>query len=593
MQAVCEKQSCSAADVKSFSKKYLFYKRGFKTFSQHCRLQPYCSGRSNEYRTFDGTCNNLGSTLYGSVGRPLERFLPAAYSDYISDPRKYGKNGDLLLPARHISEKVMLDIQILNDKMTTMMMYFGELLVHDFAKTEIIKLEGKNVPCCSHIPYDGCISMYVSPRDTFYSQFNVGCLNLTRSKATVNGDCKFGKREQENAITSFIDASFLYGSSEDQSTILRLNANSEQLKSSHGSLLPDSGPDGCYIHYNRCPFIAGDSRVNDNAGVAILHTVFLRAHNNIAKEIKSLKPSWNPTKIFQETSLSTGALAPTEVAKGLMNAYDIGELACRKIIGAMVQSITYREYVPLVVGTAAMSKYDLTVGNVPDSTIYNAKINPAIRNSFTTAAFRFRHATIPSYTEMYFNDGTTISTGMTKQRARATSVFMSSSVTKQWDNFRAVAAPFGSDLGAINIQRGRDHGLPPWNEFREFCGFSKYNSFEEIPDIDTLTLVNLKLSYKHVDDIDLFVGGLLERPVAGGATGETFTCLNAKQFELLKNGDRYFYTNGATGRNMKGFGYSAAQIKELNKASLARLFCDFTGIREIQPKVLEKADSCS
>ncbi|KAG1713922.1 Chorion peroxidase [Nymphon striatum] len=285
-----------------------------------------------------------------------------------------------------------------------------------------------------------------------------------------------------------------------------------------------------------------------------------------------------------------------------------------KLIGAILQSITYREYVPLVVGTAAMSKYDLTVGNVPDPTMYNPEINPAIRNSFSTAAFRFAHATIPSDFDMVFNDNTTrslpieqsfleplqfhtkyfdgILAGMTKQCAREASVFMASSVSKQLGNLRG-KKPFGSDLGATNIQRGRDHGLPPWNEFREFCGFSKYNRFEEIPDIDPRILFNLKLSYEHVDDIDLFVGGLLEKPVAGGATGETFACLNAKQFEILKNGDRFFYTNGATADKLKGIGYSAAKIKELNKASLARLLCDFTNIEEIQPRVLEKANSCS
>ncbi|KAG1713929.1 Gag-Pol polyprotein [Nymphon striatum] len=85
MQAVCENQSCSSSDVQAFSNLPLgLHKAGFDTFSQHCRRQIDCSGISKEYRTYDGTCNNLirrETSLYGSVGTPLERFLPAAYSD--------------------------------------------------------------------------------------------------------------------------------------------------------------------------------------------------------------------------------------------------------------------------------------------------------------------------------------------------------------------------------------------------------------------------------------------------------------------------------------------------------------------------------
>ncbi len=44
------------------------------------------------------------------------------------------------------------------------------------------------------------------------------------------------------------------------------------------------------------------------------------------------------------------------------------------------------------------------------------------------------------------------------------------------------------------------------------------------------------------DNIDLWVGGLLEKPLRGAKIGRTFTCLLADQFRRLRDGDRYSST---------------------------------------------------
>ncbi|CAG2057780.1 unnamed protein product [Timema podura] len=51
----------------------------------------------------------------------------------------------------------------------------------------------------------------------------------------------------------------------------------------------------------------------------------------------------------------------------------------------------------------------------------------------------------------------------------------------------------------------------------------------------------LSQHYLHVDDVDLFVGGRLERLIPGTLAGITFQCIMGEQFFRWKFGDRWFY----------------------------------------------------
>lgn len=86
-------------------------------------------------------------------------------------------------------------------------------------------------------------------------------------------------------------------------------------------------------------------------------------------------------------------------------------------------------------------------------------------------------------------------------------------------------------LGALNIQRGRDHGLASYNKYRSICGLKRAETFDQFTNIKPDSLRKIRSLYDHPDDVDLFTGGVVEVPVSGGLVGETFACNLKKIFK--------------------------------------------------------------
>ena len=146
-------------------------------------------------------------------------------------------------------------------------------------------------------------------------------------------------------------------------------------------------------------------------------------------------------------------------------------------------------------------------------------------------------------------------------------------------------------MTALNIRRGRDHGIPGYNKYRERCSdyatnFSKANSFDDLTTggwISKADARNLEKVFPSVDDIDLFVGGMLEKQMAEGLLGPTFKCIIGEQFRKLKRGDRFWYENGTNPTTR----FSREQLQELRKTTLARLLCENSEIKLVQPMMFK------
>lgn len=95
------------------------------------------------------------------------------------------------------------------------------------------------------------------------------------------------------------------------------------------------------------------------------------------------------------------------------------------------------------------------------------------------------------------------------------------------------------DLGAMNIQRARDHGLPSYADYRRFCNLAVPTTFAQLRnEIEPEQLRKLEEVYRHPGNIDLFPGAMSERPLPGAKVGATFMCLLVEQFKNTRAGDR-------------------------------------------------------
>lgn len=53
---------------------------------------------------------------------------------------------------------------------------------------------------------------------------------------------------------------------------------------------------------------AGDPRVSEQPGLTAFHTLFVRAHNNIATQLRRINPRWTGETLYQEARKIVGGI---------------------------------------------------------------------------------------------------------------------------------------------------------------------------------------------------------------------------------------------------------------------------------------------
>lgn len=464
----------------------------------------------DEVRSADGTGNQLDDWMAGSSFQQLIRLSDANYEDGIDDP-----SGSDRPSAREISNGVAAQetTQRNDSQLSDMVWVWGQFLDHDISLTE---------PDSAADAFD----IEVPEGDSWFDPLATGEVTIGLNRSLFDdstGDSVDNPRQQINEITSWIDGSMVYGSSDETAAQLRSFEGGELL-TSDGNLLPlvtsetGHGPatEG---------FLAGDIRASENVALTAMHTVWVREHNRIAAEISATDSSLSDEQIYQ---------------------------SARQQVIAQIQHITWNEFLPAILSQDEFSEY----------TGYQADVDPSIANEFSTAAFRFGHTMLSSELLRLNADGSEADEGSIALRDAffnpseirehgIDSALMGATVQQanEIDNqiiddvrnflFGPPGAG-GFDLVSLNIQRGRDHGLADYNSVRIDLGLEAVTQFSDIT-ADVELQQKLEAVYGDVNNVDLWVAGLAEDHKNGSNLGETFTAIIVDQFTRLRDADRFWY----------------------------------------------------
>nr|QBK93534.1 MAG: heme peroxidase [Pithovirus LCPAC404] len=491
--------------------------------------------KCKEYRTLSGTGNNRKHSEYGTTNQPLLRIVGSDYADGYGSP-----SGSSRSSARLISNICANQINVTPNKKgaSNIFWLYGQLQDHTFSLVDT---------------HDEPFNIPVPKGDPFFDPESTGdkVINMNRSEYLEGTGVSGTPRAYNNILSSFIDGSNIYGSTEERNNYIR-TFKYGLLKESHGHMLPitdnqqpNAGSDLSAV------FLAGDIRANEHIGLTAIHTLFVREHNYWCSKIRKYYSRMKDEKIYQTAKV---------------------------IVEAEIQAITFREFLPLLLGRSGIRKYSG----------YNCEVNPQISNLFSVCCYRL-HFLIPSRVlkdnnlkNLFFRS---YLMGNKYDLEYIFKYFIKYPCNRSAGTFVSDLRNFlfgdpgqgGHDLCALNVQRGRDHGLPDYNTTRVELGLTKKNSFDEVSSNQGVA-ATLEEAYGNIDDCDPFIMGINEDKYnSSSMLGELFHTVVTDQFSRIRDGDRFWYENRMNRR----------QITFINQQTLSVIIKRNTRLRGVPCNVFK------
>ena len=482
-------------------------------------------------RPADGQGSNTQNPEWGATHQELLRLSPINFADGIGEMRTDLPN------AREISNAVAAetgDEPAQNQALASDFLWaWGQFIDHDLDLTEAGTTEQAPI--------------FAPIGDPEFDPEGDGGGIIAFTRVDSLHDDPDAPRTYANEITAFLDAGMIYGSSAETQAALRGDG---------GYMLMDGG----YLVETDGGVLAGDVRAAENVALTTMHTLFALEHNRLVTELAEAHPDWSSDDLFN---------------------------AARMRVEAIVQAITYNEFLPIIVGEDAIADYRG----------YDASVNPGISVEFSTAAFRFGHSLLSASIQRLEENGESIEAGALSLRdaffnpseirdnggidpilrglADQTASALDTMIVDDVRSFLFGGGSVGLDLASLNIQRGRDLGVASYNDLREALGFDRAEDFADITS-DADLAARLASVYESVDQVDAWVGGLAEDAYGDGLLGQTFATIIIDQFERVRDGDPYWSQAGALSRG---------EVNELWDTTLADVIVRNTDIDDIQSNV--------
>ena len=515
-----------------------------------------------DYYSANGSGVNVEHPEWGQAGTLLGR---VANSSHDPDADWMGL-ADLPNP-RNVSNIVCAQPGVIPDErgLSDFNWLWGQFITHeiDFTLTQNGRVGENGTPEQANIQISEDDPIMGAPGGSQIRFFRSLYVNTTDDSGVEH-------REHPNSITTWIDGSSIYGSSQETTNWLRTFENGKLKVSSNpwGDLLPvakdddQTAPPMSFVGFSAdVRFIAGDSRANEHIALMSLHVLFVREHNRLAEEISERNPDWNDEDIFQ---------------------------LARKPVAAQIQVITYEEFLPSLGIT--LEPY----------TGYNSFINPQVTSSFATVAFRMGHSQTGDVflrldesrnpiengvMDLFDGFWTTrpvteqlgiapIFRGMAAQTQPANDIYYGEDLR---NHLFGMPGAGGMDLCAMDIQRGRDHGVPYYGDIRVAFGLEEVTNYSQITsDAEVANRLAEAYGEQNPGHIDPFIGMLAEDHLPNSALGETMDAVIRDQFIRLRDGDRLYYENDVELENVE---------ENLSETRLSHVILRNTEIESLQCNV--------